>query len=78
MDGYRCRGLYTLQLTTNQEPCFELRSEWFSPATLRQRFTGMTYPSHYPKTSGMEMDLQTVEAVWTTPLDVPAVLSMAS
>jgi len=34
--------------------------------------------SHYPKASGMEMDLQTVDAVWTTPLDVPAVLAMAS
>jgi hypothetical protein len=34
--------------------------------------------SHYPKTSGTEMDLERVDAVWTAPLDVPAVLAMAS
>ena len=34
--------------------------------------------SHYPKTSSAEMDLQTVDAMWTGPLDVPSVRAMAS
>jgi hypothetical protein len=42
------------------------------------RWLALIPASHYPKTSSMEMDLQTVDAVWTGPLDVPSVLAMAS
>ena len=34
--------------------------------------------SNYPKTPGMEVDLQSIEAMWAGPLEVPAVLAMAS
>ncbi len=30
--------------------------------------------SHYPKTSGKELELQQVDAVWSGPLEVPSVL----
>jgi len=42
------------------------------------RWLALIPASHYPKTSSMEMDLQTADAVWTGPLDVPSVLAMAS
>ena len=34
--------------------------------------------SDYPKTSGTEVDLQSVDALWAGPLEVPSVLAMAS
>ena len=34
--------------------------------------------SDYPKTSGTEVDLQSVYALWAGPLEVPSVLAMAS
>lgn len=34
--------------------------------------------SHYPKTSGKEVEIQQVDAVWAGPLEVPSVLTQAS
>ena len=34
--------------------------------------------SDYPKSSGTEIDLQSVDALWAGPLEVPSVLAMAS
>ena len=34
--------------------------------------------SHYPKTSGRELALQHVDAMWAGPIEVPSVLAMAS
>jgi hypothetical protein len=42
------------------------------------RWLALIPASHYPKNSSTEMDLQTVDAMWTGPLDVPSVLAMAS
>ena len=33
---------------------------------------------HYPNTWGTEIDLQSVDAMWAGPLEVPSVLAMAS
>lgn len=30
--------------------------------------------SHYPRTSGRELELQSVDAIWAGPLEVPSVL----
>jgi hypothetical protein len=43
-----------------------------------RRWLALIPASNYPKTSGTEMDLQTLDAMWTGPLDVPSVLAMAS
>ena len=43
-----------------------------------RRWLVLTPASQYPKTSSTEMDLQTVDAMWTGPLDVPSVLAIAS
>jgi len=48
----------------------------FDPET--HRWLALIPASHYPKTLSTEMDLQTVDAMWTGPLDVPSVLAMAS
>jgi hypothetical protein len=43
-----------------------------------RRWLALIPASHYPKTSGAELDLQSVDAVWAGPLEVPSVLAMAS
>jgi hypothetical protein len=42
------------------------------------RWLALIPASHYPKTSGAELDLQSVDAVWAGPLEVPSVLAKAS
>jgi hypothetical protein len=34
--------------------------------------------SHYPKISGTEVDLESLDAIWAGPIDVPDVLAQAS
>src|SRR4030095_8851363 len=38
------------------------------------RWWALIPASHYPKTSGKELDLQQADAVWAGPLEVPSVL----
>jgi hypothetical protein len=42
------------------------------------RWLALIPASHYPEASSMEIDLQTLDAMWTGPLEVPSVLAMAS
>ena len=42
------------------------------------RWLALIPASHYPNTSGTEIDLQSVDAMWAGPLEVPSVLAMAS
>ncbi len=48
----------------------------FDPQT--RRWLALIPASHYPNTSGTEIDLQGVDAMWAGPLEVPSVLAMAS
>ncbi len=43
-----------------------------------RRWLALIPASHYPKTSGTQVDLQSVDALWAGPLEVPSVLAMAS
>ena len=47
----------------------------FDPQT--RRWLALIPASHYPNTSGTEIDLQSVDAMWAGPLEVPSVLAMA-
>ena len=38
------------------------------------RWWALIPASHYPKTSGKELDLQQADAVWAGPLEVPSIL----
>jgi hypothetical protein len=40
-----------------------------------RRWLAQIPASHYPKTSTTELDLQSVDAVWAGPLEVPSVLA---
>ena len=44
----------------------------FDPET--HRWLTLIPACHYPKTSGKELELQQVDAVWAGPLEVPSVL----
>jgi hypothetical protein len=37
-----------------------------------QRWLALVPASHYPKTSGMLLDLQDLEAMWAGPLQIPS------
>ena len=37
-----------------------------------QRWLALVPASHYPKTSGMVLDLQDLEAMWAGPLQIPS------
>jgi len=37
-----------------------------------ERWLVLIPASHYPKTSGMELDLQHLEAMWAGPLQIPS------
>ena len=39
------------------------------------RWAALVPASHYPKTSGKEVELEEVDAVWAGPLEVPSVLT---
>lgn len=41
------------------------------------RWAALVPASRYPKTSGKEVELQQVDAVWAGPLEVPSVLTEA-
>jgi hypothetical protein len=41
---------------------------------VNHRGSALIPASHYPKTSGRELELQHVDAVWAGPLEVPSVL----
>lgn len=43
-----------------------------------RRWLAQIPASHYPKTSGTEIDLQTTDAMWAGPLEVPSALAMAT
>jgi hypothetical protein len=43
-----------------------------------QRWLALIPPSHYPKTSGMELDLQNLDAMWAGPLQIPSLLGGAN
>jgi hypothetical protein len=43
-----------------------------------RRWLALIPASHYPKTSGTQVDFQSVDAMWAGPLEVPSVLAMAS
>lgn len=38
------------------------------------RYLALIPASHYPKTSGMVLDLQNLDAMWAGPLGLPSVL----
>ena len=41
---------------------------------VNHRWSALIPASYYPKTSGKELDLQQVDAMWAGPLEVPSVL----
>ena len=41
---------------------------------VNRRWSALIPASHYPRTSGKELDLQQIDAVWAGPLEVPSVL----
>jgi hypothetical protein len=41
---------------------------------VNHRWSALIPASHYPRTSGKELDLQQIDAVWAGPLEVPSVL----
>jgi hypothetical protein len=43
-----------------------------------RRWLALIPASHYPKSSSTEVNLQSVDAMWAGPLEVPSVLAMAS
>jgi hypothetical protein len=43
-----------------------------------QRWLVLIPPSHYPKTSGMILDLQNLDALWAGPLQIPSLLGDAN
>jgi hypothetical protein len=42
------------------------------------RWSALVPASHYPNTSGAELDLRSIDAMWAGPLEVPSVLAKAS
>jgi len=43
-----------------------------------RRWLALIPASHYPKTSGRELALPSVDAMWAGPVEVPSVLAKAS
>jgi len=43
-----------------------------------RRWLALIPASHYPKTSGRELALHSVDAMWAGPVEVPSVLAKAS
>lgn len=43
-----------------------------------RRWLALIPASHYPRTSGRELALQSVDAMWAGPVEVPSVLAKAS